>query len=105
MHPPTLSNAIVILLAVLLASVAQAQPSREPLKEIATIVLPNVAGRIDHLAFDAQHQRLFVAALGNDTVEVVDAARNAHACTRAHRRTPASGSSGETARRYPPRPA
>ncbi|HWN38992.1 MAG TPA: hypothetical protein VNP02_10885 [Gammaproteobacteria bacterium] len=78
MHSPTLRNAIVILLAALLSSAAQAQPSREPLKQIATIALPNVAGRIDHLAFDAQHQRLFVAALGNDTVEVVDAARNAH---------------------------
>src|SRR6187551_1925538 len=78
MHSPTLRNAIVILLAALLSSAAQAQPAREPLKQIATIALPNVAGRIDHLAFDAQHQRLFVAALGNDTVEVVDAARNAH---------------------------
>src|SRR5439155_26946553 len=29
-------------------------------------------GRIDHLAFDAKNQRLFVAALGNDTVEVID---------------------------------
>jgi DNA-binding beta-propeller fold protein YncE len=31
-----------------------------------------VEGRIDHLAFDTQTQRLFVAALGNNTVEVVD---------------------------------
>jgi DNA-binding beta-propeller fold protein YncE len=57
--------------------VARAQPA-EPLKQIATIALPNVAGRIDHLAFDSQRQRLFVAALGNDTVEVLDTARNAH---------------------------
>jgi hypothetical protein len=78
MHPPNLRNAIVILLATMLSAVAQAQPSAEPLKQIATVALSNVAGRIDHLAFDAQHQRLFVAALGNDTVEVIDAARNAH---------------------------
>ena len=71
-------NAIVILLAALLLPVARAQPSPEPLKQVATIALPNVLGRIDHLAFDAQNQRLFVAAVGNDTVEVVDAARNAH---------------------------
>ena len=50
----------------------------EPLEQSAAIALPNVAGRIDHLAFDAQHQRLFVAALGNDTVEVVDTASNTH---------------------------
>jgi len=36
------------------------------------IPLPNVKGRIDHMAIDLQGKRLFVAALGNDTVEVVD---------------------------------
>jgi DNA-binding beta-propeller fold protein YncE len=66
-----------ILLAALLSAVARAQ-SPEPLEQIGTIALPNVEGRIDHLAFDAQQQRLFVAALGNDTVEVLDAARNVH---------------------------
>ena len=39
---------------------------------IRTIPLPDVRGRIDHFALDAQGQRLFVAALGNDTVEVID---------------------------------
>lgn len=78
MRPPILRNAIAMLLAALLLPIARAQPSAEPLKQIATIALPNVAGRIDHLAFDAQHQRLFVAALGNDTVEVLDTAGNAH---------------------------
>src|SRR5215212_3941571 len=34
--------------------------------------LPNVAGRIDHMALDSQGGRLFVAALGNNTVEVID---------------------------------
>jgi DNA-binding beta-propeller fold protein YncE len=37
-----------------------------------TIELPSVKGRIDHFGIDAKRQRLFVAALGNDTVEVVD---------------------------------
>jgi DNA-binding beta-propeller fold protein YncE len=37
-----------------------------------TIPLPGVAGRIDHLAYDAEHQRLYVAALGNNTVEIID---------------------------------
>jgi hypothetical protein len=31
--------------------------------------MPNVKGRIDHFAADAARHRLFVAALGNDTVE------------------------------------
>jgi DNA-binding beta-propeller fold protein YncE len=37
-----------------------------------TIPLPGVEGRIDHFALDAAAQRLFVCALGNNTVEVVD---------------------------------
>jgi YVTN family beta-propeller protein len=41
---------------------------------LQTIPLPDVRGRIDHLALDARGQRLFVAALGNDTVEVIDLA-------------------------------
>ena len=36
------------------------------------IPLPHVEGRIDHMALDAAGQRLFVAALGADRVEVVD---------------------------------
>jgi DNA-binding beta-propeller fold protein YncE len=36
------------------------------------VALPGVQGRIDHLAFDPKTQRLFVAALGNDSLEVVD---------------------------------
>ena len=37
-----------------------------------TITLPNVEGRIDHLAVDVPHQRLFVAELGNGSVDRVD---------------------------------
>ena len=37
-----------------------------------TIPLPGVEGRIDHLALDAANERLFVCALGNNTVEVLD---------------------------------
>ncbi len=36
------------------------------------IPLPNVEGRIDHLSADVQGQRVFLAALGNNTVEAVD---------------------------------
>ena len=39
---------------------------------VSTIPLPGVKGRIDHLSVDTKGHRLFIAALGNDTVEVVD---------------------------------
>ncbi len=48
-----------------------AQPS-EPLRQVAAIALPGVQGRIDHLSVDLNNQRLFVAALGNNTVEIID---------------------------------
>src|SRR5437868_6537247 len=44
----------------------------QPLRLETTIPLPGVNGRIDHLAVDVPGQRLFVSALGNNTVEVVD---------------------------------
>ncbi|MDD3181124.1 MAG: YncE family protein [Opitutaceae bacterium] len=45
---------------------------RPTLQLIEKIALPNVVGRIDHMALDAKRKRLFVAACGNDTVEVID---------------------------------
>jgi YVTN family beta-propeller protein len=54
-------------------------PAAEPpLELVATIPLPNVKGRIDHLAVDVKGHRLFVAALGNNTVEVLDVETNRH---------------------------
>ena len=61
----------VALLSVALAGVARAQ-SESALRMEARIPLLNVMGRIDHLSADLAHGRLFVAALGNHTVEVVD---------------------------------
>lgn len=49
-----------------------------PLEPVATIAMPGVKGRIDHFAIDIKAHRLFVAALGNDTVEVLDVAANRH---------------------------
>jgi DNA-binding beta-propeller fold protein YncE len=43
-----------------------------PLVLERTIVLKDVTGRIDHLAADPAHGRLFVAELGNGSVEAVD---------------------------------
>jgi DNA-binding beta-propeller fold protein YncE len=42
-----------------------------------TIPLSAVEGRIDHFAFDAAGQRLFVCALGNNSVEIVDVRKGA----------------------------
>ena len=33
--------------------------------------MPGVAGRLDHFTTDAKRKRLFVSALGNNTVEIV----------------------------------
>ncbi|MFB3922021.1 MAG: YncE family protein [Terriglobia bacterium] len=42
------------------------------LRQVQTIPLPGVEGRIDHLGVDVRGQRLFVAALGNNSLEVLD---------------------------------
>src|SRR5574341_1032936 len=54
-----------------LAIKAQAQDAL-PLRLGQTIPLPDVEGRIDHMAIDVRGQRLFIAALGNNSVEVLD---------------------------------
>src|SRR6266704_1790348 len=51
-------------------SAAHAEEKVLQLKQ--TIPLPGVEGRIDHLALDSSGERLFVCALGNNTVEVLD---------------------------------
>lgn len=57
-----------------LALLAPPLPARAaPLEQVQTIQL-SVSGRIDHMAIDEPGQRLFVAALGNHTLEVVDLA-------------------------------
>jgi DNA-binding beta-propeller fold protein YncE len=62
--------AIVIAVARSCLAVAEAGDAAIQLKQ--TIPLPGVEGRIDHFDFDAAGERLFVCALGNDTVEVID---------------------------------
>jgi len=63
-----LAGAVAFALAVACAPAIAA----EPLQLEAKIPLGQVAGRIDHMAFDAARHRLFVAELGNDSVGVVD---------------------------------
>ena len=60
------------LLVLSFFSLTEAQEIQASLKLDRTIPLNNVKGRIDHMAMDVGGQRLFVAALGNNTVEVVD---------------------------------
>lgn len=51
---------------------AQAKTRAPELKLIGSIALPGVEGRIDHMAFDPQTRRLFVSALENHSLEIVD---------------------------------
>lgn len=60
------------LLVAFAAIVASSMPSARAMELVATIALPGVKGRIDHLSADPRSHRIFVAALGNDTVEVLD---------------------------------
>jgi DNA-binding beta-propeller fold protein YncE len=52
-----------------------------PLKLVQTIALPDVEGRIDHMAVDLKGKRLFMAALGNNTLEVIDLVAGKHVTT------------------------
>jgi DNA-binding beta-propeller fold protein YncE len=67
---------IMALTAVLAAATLAAQsqtgtPKASPLVLTGAIPLPGVRGRIDHLAIDPSG-RLFISALGNNSVEVLD---------------------------------
>lgn len=61
--------------AALLVFALIAAPADDLPKPAGTIALPNVSGRIDHFCFDAERGRLFVCALGNETVEAIDLAK------------------------------
>ena len=49
-----------------------------PLAPRSRIVLPGVLGRIDHFGYDGRRGNLFVAALGNNTIEIVNNLRRIH---------------------------
>jgi YVTN family beta-propeller protein len=61
----------VFMILLALATLGWGQTT-QPLRLEKTIELPEVQGRIDHLSVDVKGQRLFVSALGNNTVEVID---------------------------------
>ena len=62
---------LFVILPFLFPVLAKAQ-ANEPLKLEKTIELTDVQGRIDHMSIDVKGERLFVSALGNNTVEVID---------------------------------
>jgi hypothetical protein len=67
--------AAIGVLAIVSVRDLQAQtPARTilPLQLEEQIPVPGVAGRLDHFAADAKRKRLFVSALGNNTVEIID---------------------------------
>jgi DNA-binding beta-propeller fold protein YncE len=69
---PLMKPFSALLLCCGLAGSAQAQEATALLTLDKTIPLEKVEGRIDHLGVDVAGQRLFVAALSNNTVEVLD---------------------------------
>ena len=64
-----------VILAVLLSSsswwTARAASTVPLIKEMS-IALPHTSGRIDHLSADRTRKRLFVAEIGNGTLDVID---------------------------------
>jgi hypothetical protein len=70
--PVALVGSVAAMVGVLaFAGTVRAQ-TPAPLELAYTVPLPDVRGRIDHFALDKEDGRLFVAALGNGSVEVID---------------------------------
>lgn len=65
----------IALIGLLSTPVAHAQRTA-PLHLVAVVPLPHVHGRIDHFDVDLLHQRLFMSALGNNTLEIFDLRTN-----------------------------
>ena len=63
-----IAGLVVLVLGVITA--AAGEPAT--LKLVQTIRLKGAPGRLDHLAIDHKHGRLFVASLSNNSLDVVD---------------------------------
>lgn len=70
-----LITSLASLLLFLQAAPAQIETGTPCLVPAGSVPLAGVEGRLDHLAVNVQSQRLFVSALENHTVEVVDLAK------------------------------
>src|SRR5262249_11683519 len=61
-----------LALFVALAALAMPAAAAERLELVRTIPLESGMGRYDHMAVDAEHGRLFIANLSNNSLDVVD---------------------------------
>lgn len=71
-HVSGAAAAVILAILTTLTATRAAVNPEAPLALEATLPLPDVGGRIDHMAIDRGRQHLIVAALGNNTVEVID---------------------------------
>src|SRR5436309_10939028 len=79
----TLCLAALICGSLTLSQDQPGAPEKGPLLLVQEIPRTNVGGRIENFNFDAKRKRVIGAALGNNTVEVVDtfSGRDAHSIT------------------------
>ena len=84
---PALAYLLAGGIALSQATPVAAQPS-SLLQLVHTIALADVRGRIDHLDIDLDGGRLFVAALGNNSVEVIDLRAGRRSARLEHLREP-----------------
>src|SRR5207247_1056565 len=64
----------ILVMMVLVTTAIASAVDKPTLHQITTIPLGEVKGRIDHMSMDVAGGRLFIAALGNNTIEVIDVA-------------------------------
>ena len=69
-HSQTITALLVVLLCGVSCGAGWAQAPTSLVLE-RTIPLKGVSGCIDHMAVDLRHDRLFVAELGNGTVDAI----------------------------------
>ena len=67
-----LSGRLLLMALGLTTSVSAGAADASTFVVEAKIPLGNIAGRIDHLAYDSARQRLYVAELGNNSIGIVD---------------------------------
>jgi len=73
MNKPFSIRLFVVLFLIECTRIANAQEvGRQSLRLVQTISMPNVKGRIDHMEVDLESKRLFIAAVENGSMEVVD---------------------------------
>jgi hypothetical protein len=64
--------AICVIVLVAICTTRVHAEEKQALRLVQTIPLPGVTGRLDHMGVDLEKKRLFVAAVANNTLEVVD---------------------------------